>query len=1139
VWESISDKISSIFEGLIQFLFESLLGPFLGLDSLEGLIFNNPESAKNETLIWDTFTESEYLNGLGPLYTTMLTLAGFAFVIAIILAGMRISSSGHNPLRRNEMFEFAKEILLVAIGFYYLPTLYDILFTVNSGIVEFFKSMMNPDFKVLQPTADINNFGIEDEDSGATGAVKGVIGTIIIQLALLGLSIWANFYYMMRKLTLLILMGMGPLMLAFWMVPQLKSITGAWLKELIGSIFVNSIHAFVFFAVSIISGSTKGVVASVILYIIFIPVSESIRGLLGMGGGMQGGLSRVGAMFGMGALAGMAGAVKGAMKDKSVTGAIREMAHGVKSSGVGKNSGDEFAKDLKEESFADSQTAKMLKAGEIFSKGGKAVFGMAGAIAGSPLGPLSAIAGAEIASRIGSIQGGVTGRLGAATVLGAKNQLSKGKEALEKFKDTLGNEDDVMIDALAKKQADNWANNSREQIMEQLRQEFPSATPQDLEKKFNDIKKAKLESFREDASHHWKNAKNFAAGTGDGAALVRASAESMAQQWAKNNEAQFMEDFEKTHPINPGESEQDYAMRKKKAFAAEVGKMKERFLADGNAYVREFGGESGIVSRESLASFMANKAAQYADAGNVNNLQETAIQAMERVQGADLFERSGKPNMPMIANCLAAVKTGEQGKAYIQEMMDKGMTLEQAQAEWKRIEPGIHQENVKAYSTSDFEDSITKNINPLPQSKAQEMVKASATYAKAVANFDGISKFMRTVQAGANAAKNSFGTSMAEGQFLTAIPNAFVDGAQGAAIEHISQHDGDAVQAHNALVRGVGYTAGVIFGAEGMKKAQKALLNRLSPYTQPVQQQISSPSEVIEMAQKIRDDNGFEQIPAGAIRQVITRNQSYVEVRTNSGEVRTVSRIGAGNASLKPGEVVYRDLVSEDGITLTPVSKGASAFYRVDSGGARIPANIYSAQNPLELLGNPSHPVHSPVQRKEIPVLNQRVDMGNFYIEDLKNAGMSDIQVVIDKERQFVTAKRDGITYRVSPIMRGNANLASNQVVTIPVEINKGHLVPKIQLSEVSMQGDLEQQEQSTQTTVITQNIQLPNRVNATRQVIQPNVQTLGKTTFTTPKKYYDEKLIEGLMRSKYQERAERMVQRRKTLDIVRRKQGF
>lgn len=126
-----------------------------------------------------------------------------------------------------------------------------------------------------------------------------------------------------------------------------------------------------------------------------------------------------------------------------------------------------------------------------------------------------------------------------------------------------------------------------------------------------------------------------------------------------------------------------------------------------------------------------------------------------------------------------------------------------------------------------------------------------------------------------------------------------------------------------------------------------------SPYQRQTQEAIQTPSEVIQMARTVTDPNGNQQIAPGAIRQVITPNESYIEVQTKGGSTEIVSRKGSGHSKLKSGEVVYQDLsVMND--SLVPVqSKGSqSSTYRLDSGGARIPSHVEVAQDPSSLLSS-------------------------------------------------------------------------------------------------------------------------------------------------------------------------------------------
>ena len=58
-----------------------------------------------------------------------------------------------------------------------------------------------------------------------------------------GLSLWANFFYLMRAVSLYILMLMGPIMVGMWLFPQKKQQTLYWMREFVGTVLIQGIHA--------------------------------------------------------------------------------------------------------------------------------------------------------------------------------------------------------------------------------------------------------------------------------------------------------------------------------------------------------------------------------------------------------------------------------------------------------------------------------------------------------------------------------------------------------------------------------------------------------------------------------------------------------------------------------------------------------------------------------------------------------------------------------------------------------------------------------------------------------------------------------------------------------------------------------
>ncbi|MDD1505070.1 type IV secretion system protein [Lysinibacillus sp. CNPSo 3705] len=1137
VFEAIGEKILAIFESLLTFLYKSFIQPFTGLSSLKDLVYGNAEE-DGEPLIWSTFHETDLTNAFSPIYLMLMTLAGIFFVAFIVIGGMRISSSQFNASRRNEVMDFIKDLMFVGMMLFFLPTLYELLFQINDGVINLFASTHDSQLDTIQEQMDVDNKESE---------FKGVIGKIAINLVLLGLALWANFYYMMRRVTLIILMGMGPLMLVFWMMPSLKSVTATWFKELTGSIFVQAVHAMVFWTIAVLSVSSNGLIETIIVYVIFIPISESLKGLLGMGGSMQSNLSKAGAMFGMSALAGMAGAVKGAMDGKSVSSTLQGLRRGSNGLRDGKKEEGNQSPDEpksgsitggKEQSFANSMTSKMLKAGDLMSRSGKAVFGMAGAVAGSGLGPAGAIALAEAGAKLGEITGNNVGRAGSAAAILTTSRLKAGKDAVASMKNRKS-DDESLAKGLSKHYTNDWAKVNKDKVMDDLRERFPNATPQELEKKYGDIKKQKEAEYLSTATGHIKSAKKFAKDIGNGKELVNASAEGMAKQWAQDNRETFMQDYTTKSPQLTGESSEEFNQRKEAAFQNRINDVKAKFLNDGQKFLSANVGASGDVSRDAVAQFMSASAKQHIGIGDTSKLLQASKDGMANVQGASLLNEAGKPNLSLLANSIAHAKTAQQGAEFIQNR-PVGVSEDVARQEWLQKEKEVYAGHVSSLKTPEFSNAINSSIQPLPSSTAKAFLSGAA-------GLNALKNMGQRFEAGANMSYAAFTQSKDDGQLLKAISNAINGFGAGYANEHIAQNGGDAALAQQRFTNAVGFAGALALGRTGLKLAQSGATSMSSPYTQAVQQQISSPSEVISMAQTTVDDHGNTQIAPGAIRQVITRDSSHIEVRTNSGEIMTVSRMGAGTESLKNGEVVYQDLtVDGDSLVVVSGAKGGPSTYRLDSGGAKIqtPVEVNSSHN--SLLANPNTiRNNASVKRTEAPVFNQRVEAGNFFTEDISASGMSNPQVIVEKGRQYVTAEKDGQTYRISPIYAGDARLNNNDLVTIPVEVSNGQLQAIKTVGQGSIAQKVTQEIQTVNN--VTQTVTMQDQSIGSRKVNQRE-QVAGNVLDNQTATFYDSRGVSGLvtqslpehlMFSRHTERAMRSADRRNQLDVVRRKQGI
>ena len=71
----------------------------------------------------------------------------------------------------------------------------------------------------------------------------GVIFEIIYLIAFIGLAVYIKYFYFIRAITFTVLVAIGPIFMALWSFNPAKGRTFAWLRDFLGTVFINVIHA--------------------------------------------------------------------------------------------------------------------------------------------------------------------------------------------------------------------------------------------------------------------------------------------------------------------------------------------------------------------------------------------------------------------------------------------------------------------------------------------------------------------------------------------------------------------------------------------------------------------------------------------------------------------------------------------------------------------------------------------------------------------------------------------------------------------------------------------------------------------------------------------------------------------------------
>ena len=1055
----IGDKITEIFSNLIQFIFDAIIEPFLGLSSLQDLVFGTNDDGK---LIWSTFTKSEIADAFSPAYNTTMTVAVLLVVQFLVLFGIRIAKNGMSPQARTELIQTALAFLLVGIGLRYLPFFYDVLFALNSLVLDIFRSAHADAILTLDDV---------DKD------VKEPLGQILLQLVILGLSIWANFYYLMRKITLIILMGLGPLFITMLLHPRLKSLTFNWMKETISTIAVQSVHALTYWILAVISLSQTTIVGTLITFVVFIPVSAAVRNLFGLGGQMNDGISKAGAAFGVSSLMALGGAVKGAMGGKS----LGEVASGALNTFRGNYSKSKGADgaitpngDVKDavghlpgnDKGTSKDAAKMLRNGEILSNIGKGTLGALGAITGAGLGPMgsAAIAGAGYA--IGDTTFGAAGRMGTALGQQAQERLKRANALMGSggmTEDQLQNADiDTVADAIAEKEASEWATQNENDIRNDLRSRYPDASEQEIDTLFAQEKASRKAKFKDKAAQQLQAAASYGNEHMSTDELANTSSQAMANQWAKDNRANFNEDYAKENPQLPNETDQAFNERMAKAFNGKKKEMERVFKINADSAIKESINEFGDIKK---SDFVESLSKQVGEVEGVSNPDGLAILGANNGKSVSLFNTNGRLNKDNTVSALVSSATLQDKENFVAVQGAKGISRADALVDWNdNYAQGTQDKYQAQFGNSKVGNTISNGLklNGEAFERANNNMPTLSKRISAIGNSmildtaNSLNNHSTALRQGIDAVKLNAANSMMEGKgVFSTITNATTGGVKAVKDAYAQsgiEQVGSAVDAQAQFQNNVGYVGGVLFGANGYVAGKKLGL-KVSPYKQHADNEISSATEVMQMAQTTTDDKGNVVLAPGAVRQVVTADSSYIEVLTRSGERKRVSRVTAGDSGLKTDDIVYQDLQMQDNMLVPVMSKGGGGTYRQVQGGARVPSDVQIMQNPNTLLKQaaiqkiniPTSPLSS--NQGAITVSSHDTytptEIEQLAIKDGNNVKRGAIRQVVTSDSSYVEVRgNDGKVRRVSPIGKGNSNLSSGQVLYQDLDVNDGQFIP-------------------------------------------------------------------------------------------------
>ncbi len=536
------DKIIGWVGGLIVSMVKTFLSPIYKLiDTIPDLIFGG-DSAKLNFLFKDD-TAGNVLNTGLPV---MFKFAAFLVLVSAVIAGAKYSAAAINPTNRTYIIEYAKDLMIVSICIWHLDFFYNIIFDINTWVAsEFKRAIGEQSLDVFKPGQTITELSMDKNKDD-------YLFQIFAMLIEVGLSLWANFFYLMRAVSLYILMLMGPIMVGMWLFPQKKQQTLYWMREFVGTVLIQGIHAITIWLIFVLVGKSDNTIIKLILFAMFIPIGEIVKGFIGLSTNTAGAVNRAGTMLGMGALASMAGIVKGIRDDhrsnKEKTKARKEGEEDKKEDAD--NPKNALGANLGTDVGTTSRAARMLKAGQIGSMVGKATGGLAGLAMGAGLGPEGMAVGTFAGSKAGGVPGAVTGRTLAAGLEGVtsagKHIGSSVKKSLDTYKGLNGEQypeltDEDIAQDLATKDFENWkADNPDSAVASRLKQAFPGASDAEIAKKVAKTNSDQMSHFKNQRKQDLQNMKKNATPYGNARDLVNAATNAFQKGYEADHKDAFM-----------------------------------------------------------------------------------------------------------------------------------------------------------------------------------------------------------------------------------------------------------------------------------------------------------------------------------------------------------------------------------------------------------------------------------------------------------------------------------------------------------------------------------------------------------------------------------------------------------------------
>lgn len=242
----------------------------LGLQDMDELIYNKKTRSTNR--YYAGVMPTDWMEKATTFHMIFQAITWVVLTIAILKLLFEKNLSTINTAMRVSLMDGVKNLIITGFMLISVFLLINTMISVNHKIVGIFAST-SPDYAGIT--------GVGNDYKTFAGA--------FMQLYYLFITIYLNFVYIIRALTIAVLIASAPFFIAtIAFGNKSKGLFEAWIRELVANIFLQSFHAFVFSIFVNIQMGARGIELAVISFAL-IPITNWFKGLIvGNSGGLVG-----------------------------------------------------------------------------------------------------------------------------------------------------------------------------------------------------------------------------------------------------------------------------------------------------------------------------------------------------------------------------------------------------------------------------------------------------------------------------------------------------------------------------------------------------------------------------------------------------------------------------------------------------------------------------------------------------------------------------------------------------------------------------------------------------------------------------------------------------------------------------------